>query len=75
MSEEQLLSELSPAERAMVAIAVLLDGHDAVSFFGNDTDRGDVLKKAAKSLVALAPDLRLPFVGTILRNASRDLGQ
>ncbi|MDD2941460.1 MAG: hypothetical protein PHC51_00695 [bacterium] len=74
MSEDQLLSELSSAERAMVAVAVLLDGHDAVSFLGNDTVRGEALKKAAKSLVALAPDLRLPFVGTILRNASKDLG-
>lgn len=65
--------DLEPYERAIVAIAVLLDGHDAGQFLRYDADRGDELRSAANELFALAPELRLPFMGTVLRRALEEL--
>ena len=61
------LRALSDREQAIVAIAVLLDGHDAEQFLSSDKDRSQALSRAAGDLVQLSPDLRIPLLGTLLR--------
>ncbi|MCB0322881.1 MAG: hypothetical protein KDD69_04885 [Bdellovibrionales bacterium] len=60
---------LSVRERAIVAIAVLLDGHDAAQYLAGDKARAAALCRAAKDLAELSPELRLPLVGTLLRES------
>jgi hypothetical protein len=64
---------LPPRQRALVAIAVLLDGREAESYLENDNVNGKALKRAAGSLADQPPDLRMPFVGTLLRMALAEM--
>lgn len=64
---------LGTKERALVAVAVLLDGHDAVEYLGSDRDRNVALTRAAKDLAELSPELRMPLVGTLLRGSMAEL--
>ena len=64
---------LSVRERALVAVAVLLDGHDAIDHFASDRDRSAALSRAAKDLAELSPELRIPLAGTLLREAVTQL--
>ena len=64
---------LSPKERAIVAVAVLLDGHDAADYLSSDKERRVALSRAAKDLAELPPDLRVPLTGTLLREAVKNL--
>jgi hypothetical protein len=64
---------LSTVEKALVAIAVLFDGHDAVEYLSSDRERHIALTRAAKDLVELSPELRLPLVGTLLREAAQEI--
>lgn len=63
------LKELTREERALVAVAVLLDGMDAGLYLEPDSRKGALLKQAATQLSQLQLDLRMPFVGTMLRLA------
>ena len=72
--DAQLFRSLSPKHRALVAIAVLLDGREASVFLEGDALHGDRLRKAALELSDLEPELRMPFVGTMLRGALREIG-
>lgn len=69
------LRALSPREQALVATAVLLDGHDAIECLACDRDRHLALTRAAKDLAELPPDLKLPLAGMILRQALAVLEQ
>jgi len=60
---------LSARDRALVAVAVLVDGSDSKVFLGFDGDRGEQLKRAAEELCSLEVDARVAFVGTVLRLA------
>jgi hypothetical protein len=60
---------LSSYEQAIVALAVLLDGHDAETYLESDPLRHPALSKAANDLSILAPEIRLPLLGTLLREA------
>lgn len=60
---------LESDDRALVAIAVLMDGSDAALFLECDSERGAQLRKAAEELSSLEVDVRLAFVGTALRLA------
>jgi len=71
--DAQLFRSLSPRHRALVAIAVLLDGREASAFLEGDAVHGDHLRKAALELADLEPELRMPFVGTMLRGALREM--
>jgi hypothetical protein len=51
----------------LVAVAILIDGNDAAVYLGFDEQRGEALKAAARELAAIDFDVRLPFVGTLLR--------
>lgn len=64
---------LAPRQRALVALAVLLDGHEAPVYLANDAVNGDGLKRAAMELAGQEPDLRMPFMGSVLRIAIEEL--
>jgi len=69
MIRHSKFSELNNRERAIVAIAVLLDGGDALEYLRIDASRGEALRLACEELLALDLDLRLPYAGTALRRA------
>lgn len=60
---------LSPRERALVAVAVLIDGNDSRIYLECDAEKSEQLKRAADELCSLEVDARLAFVGTVLRLA------
>ena len=64
---------LAARQRALVAIAVLLDGREAAVFLESDVAHGEDLKEAALMLAELEPDLRMPYIGTMLRGALTEL--
>jgi hypothetical protein len=63
---------LPPKLRALVAVAVLLDGREAGAYLLTDADYGPDLAKAAEELASQAPELRMPFVGSALRAALKE---
>jgi len=69
MADLSRLRALGQREQAVVAVALLLDGHDAVDYLSSDRDRRTALMRAAKDLSELPLDLRLPILGTLLREA------
>ena len=58
---------LAVKDRALVAVAVLLDGHDAADYLSSDKEHQLALSRAAKDLAEVAPDLRMPLLGSLLR--------
>lgn len=64
---------LLPRNRALVAVGVLLDGHEAESFFASDAHEAEQLQAAAAELAALPPELRMPYTGSVLRVALKEL--
>ncbi|MCB0345645.1 MAG: hypothetical protein KDD66_11045 [Bdellovibrionales bacterium] len=66
---------LGVREQAVVALSVLLDGHDASDYLGSDKERSVALSRAAKDLAELAPELRMPLAGTLLRRALAKIDQ
>ncbi|NLF24985.1 MAG: hypothetical protein GX589_04920 [Deltaproteobacteria bacterium] len=62
-------------QRALVAMAVLLDGREAAVYLKNDAVNGAGLHRAALDLAGQPPDLRMPFVGTMLRMALQEMEQ
>ncbi len=64
---------LSTRERAVAAVGVLLDGHDASQYLSSDKSRSVALSRVAKDLAEFPPELRMPLVGTLLRDALKQL--
>lgn len=64
---------LDARERALVAIAVLLDGREAATFLENDAQQGEALQRAALDVAEQNHDVRMPYLGTMLRMALREL--
>lgn len=64
---------LSPRQRALVAVAVLLDGREAVEYLEADPVNGLSFKRAAMELASQGPELRMPFIGTALRAALKEM--
>ncbi len=64
---------LSAHQQALVAMAVLLDGHEASIVLSNDAIHGENLERVAISLATLQPDLRMPYVGSLLRSALENI--
>ncbi len=62
-------SQLNNRERALVAIAVLLDGGEALEYLRIDRARGEALRLACEELLSFDLDMRLPYAGTALRRA------
>lgn len=73
MADSQRFRSLRPEQRALVAVAVLLDGREAGMYLENDAVNGEGLKRAALDLAGVAPELRMPLVGTLLRDALEEL--
>lgn len=71
--DAQKFRSLSPRSRALVAVAVLLDGREAGMYLATDTHSGPGLQKAAVDLAELDPELRMPFLGSALRVALKEL--
>ena len=65
---------MSAKNRALVAIATLLDGREAGRYLEFDAVNGAGLKRAAEDLASLTPDLRMPLAGTLLREACEKIG-
>lgn len=55
--------------RCLVAMAVLIDGSEAVTYLENDANYGPSLARAAADLSGLEPELRMGYVGTLLRSS------
>lgn len=60
---------LSARDRALVAVAVLVDGSDSKMYLDLDRDKSEQLRQAVEELCALEIDARVAFVGTVLRLA------
>lgn len=60
---------LSARDRALVAVAVLIDGNDGSMYLDFDVEKSEELKRAVGELCALEVDARVAFVGTVLRLA------
>lgn len=71
--DAQRYRKLPARQRALVAIAVLLDGREAGLYLENDSVNGEGMKRAAADLAAIEPELRMPFLGTMLRSALDDM--
>lgn len=69
----QRFRSLSAHNQALVAIAVLLDGHEADVYLENDAVHGSGLQKAAQELASQKPEVRMPLLGTLLRSANEEL--
>jgi len=54
-------------------MAVLLDGRDAGTYLENDAVNGTALSRAASDVAGLETELRMPFLGTLLRQALREV--
>jgi hypothetical protein len=67
--DAQKFRSFSTRFRALLAVAVLLDGREAAAHLELDATHGEALKKAALDLAAMETDLRMPLLGTTLRAA------
>lgn len=65
--------KLPPAQRAMVAIAVLLDGRESQTFLEQDAHLGEELGEVAQIMAVLPASTRIPLLGTELRQALGEL--
>lgn len=71
--DAQRYRNLAPRDRALVAIAVLLDGREAAEYLVRDAVNGQSLARAAGDLSSQPPELRMPLVGTFLRMALEEM--
>lgn len=69
----KLFRSLPPHQRALVAIAALLDGNEAGSILGRDSGSGESLRQAADELTRIELESRLQFIGTLYREALADM--
>lgn len=68
-------NKLTAKKRALIAVAVLLDGHEAGNYLENDAYEGNKFSKVAAELAKLKPEIRMPYLGTKLREAIEELGK
>lgn len=61
--------QLQARERALVAIAVLLDGMEAEIYLDSD----EKLKSQAAKFAKMKSELRMPLLGTLLRKAISEM--
>jgi len=65
---------LSTRQKALIAIAVLLDGREAAEYLENDLNNGPGLKRAAIDLASQDPEVRMAYLGTMLRESLNEEG-
>lgn len=73
MADTSRYRSLSPREQVLVALAVLLDGRDASHYLASEGPRQIALTRAALDCSEMDPGLRVPLVGTLLRQALSEL--
>lgn len=66
---------LAPRQRALVSMAVMVDGQDAVQYLEHDAVHGEILGKVAASLASIDLELRIPLLGSLARQAFREISQ
>lgn len=71
--DAQRFRSLSAEFRALVAVAVLLDGREAATYLEMDATHGVALRRASLDLAGADADLRMSFTGTQLRKALAEL--
>jgi len=64
---------LGKKEKCIVALALLIDGLDALDYLAIDRDNHTAFLRAAKDFTEMSPELRIPFLGTILRETIVEL--
>lgn len=64
---------LNADKRALLAIAVLLDGREAINYLGFDSVLDNSMQRIAEEISSLEPELRMPLLGTLLREAITEL--
>lgn len=74
MGDSIPINSLPPKERAVVALALLLDGQESVSYLKNNaSEYGEKMEKAVESMSLLDPKIRLSLSGVFLRDALEEL--
>jgi hypothetical protein len=71
--DAQRFRSLSARQRALVAVALLLDGREAEAYLEIDAVNGEGLKRAAADLASQDPEMRMPYVGSALRAALKEI--
>jgi hypothetical protein len=71
--DSQRFRALTPHNRALVAVALLLDGREAHTYLEIDAISGTGMKRAALDMCDADTELRIPFLGTMLRIALEEL--
>ena len=64
---------MSAHQRALVGMAVLLDGREAAAYLKIDSVNGDILQEAALDIAGQDLEIRMAFLGTALRAALNEL--
>jgi hypothetical protein len=64
---------LSLYDRALVALAVLVDGAEAETYLACGATGEGALNQAANELASLPPETRMPLVGSLLRSCLESL--
>ena len=64
---------LGEREKCIVALALLVDGLDAIEHLSVDEDNKTAFQRAAKDFTEMPPELRIPLLGTMLRKTLKDL--
>ena len=67
------LEHLNNKERALICMALLLDGHEALAYLENDPAYSAKLKEPLTRLAELQADVRIPYIGSLLRRALNEL--
>ena len=74
MIELNAFKGLPPREQALIAVAVLIDGMEASSYFdAPEAGQAVDLRAIAGQLATISPELRMPLLGSLLRSALENL--
>ncbi len=73
MRDLAVFRKLTHAQQMQVCVGVLLDGLEAADVLATDAGEPQNLKRAARELASLSPDVRVPLVGTLLRTALEEI--
>ena len=60
-------------DKALLALAVLLDGYDASDFLMGDREKGIFYAKMAKDLASIPVETRVLLLGTVLREVKNEI--
>lgn len=73
MSDINRFRALGKKEKCIVAIALLIDGPDALDYLSVDKDHGIAFERIAKDFLEMPTELRVSFLATTLRETLKEL--